>query len=690
MDPTLDLDRLCIDTIRFLAVDAIEKANSGHPGAPLGAAPMAYTLWDRFLKHSPRNPAWPDRDRFVLSAGHASMLLYALLHLTGYDLPLEELQRFRRWGSRTPGHPEVHLTPGVEATTGPLGQGLANAVGMALAEAHLAARFNRPGHTVVDHHTYCLAGDGDLMEGVTAEACSLAGHLGLGKLVVLYDDNGISLAGATALSFTEDVAQRFQAYGWHVLRVPGGGVEAVDAALRQARAEAARPSLLLVHTVIGDGAPHKQGTYHAHGAPLGAAEARAAKELAGWPAEAAFVVPDEVRAHLGAAAARGQEAEAAWQAGLAAYAREYPDLAAELRRRLAGELPAGWDEALPAFPADGAGIPTRKASEQVLQALAARVPELAGGSADLNPSTLTALAGAGDLQPPARPAADTQGAVGGEWGYGGRNVHLGVREHAMGAIANGMALHGGLVPYTATFLVFADYMRPPMRLAALSGLRVVFVFTHDSIGLGEDGPTHQPVEHLMNLRAVPNLDVIRPADANETAEAWRAALRRTAGPTALVLTRQKVPVLDRARCAPAESLHRGGYVLWQSAEGLPEVILIGSGSETAVALAAGEELAAAGRRVRVVALPSWELFDRQPAAYRDEVLPPAVRARVAVEAGLRWGWERYVGLDGAVVGMDGYGASAPAEELYARFGITAAAVAQRARELAGTAARRGS
>lgn len=676
------LDQLCINTIRFLAVDAVEKANSGHPGAPLGAAPLAYTLWDRLLRHNPRNPAWPDRDRFVLSAGHASMLLYALLHLTGYDLPLEELQRFRQWESRTPGHPEYGLTPGVEATTGPLGQGLANAVGMALAEAHLAARFNRPGHTVVDHRTYVLAGDGDLMEGVTAEACSLAGHLGLGKLIVLYDDNHISLAGTTGLSFTEDVAQRFQAYGWHVHWVEDGNdTAALDAALRHARAESLRPSLILVRTVIGYGAPKRAGTFHAHGAPLGPDETRATKEHLGWPAEAAFLIPAEARAHMQAAVARGQQAEVLWQAALAAYEAEYPDLAAEFRRRMAGELPAGWDESLPTFAPDARGLPTRKASEAVLQALAASIPELAGGSADLNPSTYTWLKGAGDFQMQWRPAEGQQGAVGVEWGYGGRNVHFGVREHAMGAIANGMALHGGLLPYTATFLTFSDYMRPPLRLAALSGLRVVYVFTHDSIGLGEDGPTHQPVEQLMSLRAVPNLTVIRPADANETAEAWRAALRSTAGPTALVLTRQAVPVLDRGRCAPAENLARGGYTLWQSDDGLPEVILIGTGSELALALEAGERLAAEGRRVRVVALPSWELFDRQPAAYRDEVLPPAVRARVAVEAGLRLGWERYVGLDGAVVGMDGYGASAPAEELYARFGITVEAVLARAREV---------
>jgi transketolase len=676
-----DLDSLCINTIRFLAVDAVQQANSGHPGAPLGAAPMAYALWDRFLKHNPRHPAWPDRDRFVLSAGHASMLLYALLHLTGYDLSLEDLQHFRQWGSRTPGHPEHDLTTGVEATSGPLGQGLATAVGMALAEVHLAARFNRPGHEIVDHHTYVIASDGDLMEGVTAEACSLAGHLRLGKLIVLYDDNRISLAGTTALTFTEDVTQRFQAYGWQVQQVEDGNdPEAIAAALRQAQAEATLPSLIRVRTVIGYGSPHRQGTFQAHGSPLGPDEVLATKRNLGWPAEPAFLIPAEAARHLGQAVARGQQWEAEWAARFRAYAAVYPDLAAEFERVMAGHLPAGWDGDLPRFAADQA-LATRQASEAVLQALAARVPELVGGSADLDPSTLTWLKGYGDLQPPQTQPEDQQGAAGGEWGYGGRNVHFGVREHAMGAIASGMALHGGVIPYTATFCTFSDYMRPPMRLAAMSGLRVVYVFTHDSIGLGEDGPTHQPIEQLMNLRAVPNLTVIRPADANETVAAWRAALSNKTGPTALVLTRQKVATLDRTCCAPAEQLQRGGYVLWQSAEGSPEVILIGTGSETHIALAAGQRLAAEGHAVRVVSLPSWELFDRQPAEYRESVLPAAVRARVAVEAGIRLGWEHYVGLDGAVVGMDGFGASAPAEVLYGKFGLTVEKVLAQARAL---------
>jgi transketolase len=670
-DPTT-LDQRSINTLRFLAVDAVQKANSGHPGLPMGAAPMAYVLWARHLRHNPADPRWPDRDRFVLSAGHGSMLLYGLLHLTGYDLPLSELERFRQWGSETPGHPERSLDTGVEATTGPLGQGLGMAVGMAIAEAHLAARFNRPGHTIVDHSTYVLASDGDLMEGVSYEASALAGHLRLGKLIVLYDDNRISLAGSTALTFTEDVPRRFVATGWHVQEVADGNdLEALDTALRAAQVENTRPSLIAVRTTIGYGAPHKQGTFQAHGSPLGADEVRAAKEQLGWPAEPAFFIPPDVQAHFRQAEGRGRGWQVAWETRFVAYAAAYPDLAAEFCRRMAGGLPVGWDVDLPAFPPDPTGQPTRKAGEAVLQALATRVPELVGGSADLNPSTLTWLKGQGDLQPPGQPPAGLQGAVGGEWDYGGRNLHLGVREHAMGAIANGIALHGGLIPYTATFLTFSDYMRPPIRLAALMGLRVVFVFTHDSVGLGEDGPTHQPVEQVMGLRTVPNLSVIRPADANETVLAWRAALANTRGPTALILSRQALPVLDRAVCAPAEGMLRGGYVLWQSGQGVPEAVLIGTGSEVAIALEAGRQLAAGGVAVRVVALPSWDLFDRQPADYREQVLPAAVRVRVAVEAGRTLGWEHYVGLDGAVVGMTGFGASAPAQVLYDKLGLTA-------------------
>jgi transketolase len=677
------LDERSINTIRFLSVDAIQKAKSGHPGMPMGAAAMVYCLWQRHLKHNPANPGWPDRDRFILSAGHGSMLLYALLHLTGYDLPLTELQSFRQWGSRTPGHPECHLTPGVEVCAGPLAQGISNAVGMAAAEAHLTARFNRPGHTIVDHQTYVIASDGDLMEGVAAEACALAGHLCLGKLIVLYDDNRISLAGSTALTFTEDVARRFEAYGWHVQTVADGNdLGAVDAALQAAKQEALRPSLISVRTILGYGAPHKQGQFQAHGSPLGPEEVRAAKENLGWPVEPEFFVPDDVAENCRQALAKGEAREAEWEKGFARYADAYPDEAAEFMRRMSGELPQDWAAGLPAFPADPKGMATRKASETVLQALAQCIPELMGGSADLNPSTISWLKGCGDFQSPSRSPEGLQGAVGGEWGYGGRNIHFGVREHAMGAITAGMALHGGFIPYTATFLIFSEYMRPPMRLVAMAGARAIYIFTHDSIGVGEDGPTHQPIEQLMNLRAVPNLVVIRPADAAEAAEAWRMALQNSKGPTALVFSRQDLPVLDRKECAPAEALQRGGYILWESsADDNLDVIIIGTGSETHLALAAGKQLAAEGIRARVVALPSWELFDAQPLKYRESVLPPDCKARVAVEAGIKLGWEHYVGLEGEVVGMAGFGASAPAPVLYEKFGITVEAVVQSAKGL---------
>ncbi len=671
-----ELDRLCVNALRFLAVDMIERARSGHPGLPLGAAPMVYVLWSRHVRHSPRNPDWPDRDRFILSAGHGSALLYALLHLFGY-LPVEEVRSFRQWGSRTPGHPEAGLTPGVEVTTGPLGQGLANAVGMAMAEAHLAAVFNRPGFPVVDHYTYVLASDGDLMEGVVAEAASLAGHLKLGKLLVLYDQNLVSLAGSTALTFTEDVRRRFEAHGWHVLEVPDGNdLEAIDAAIRGAKAVRERPSLICVRTVIGYGAPTKAGTFHVHGAPLGPEEARAAKRNLGWPEEPPFFVPEEVRAHFAALRAQAEEKERAWRKLFSDYERAYPALAQEFQRRMKGELPPHWDEGLPSFE-PGAKVSTRKASEAVLQALGERIPELVGGSADLNPSCFTWLKGKGDFQAPPDPGP-VQGAVGGGWSYAGRNLHFGVREHAMGAIALGLARHGGVIPFCGTFLIFSDYMRPPIRLAAMSHTPVIFVFTHDSVALGEDGPTHQPVEQLMNLRGVPNLVVIRPADANEVREAWIAALRRKHGPTALILTRQDLPVLDRAELAGAGSLHRGGYVLWQAREGKPELILIGTGSEVFVALEAGRKLAEEGVNVRVVAMPSFELFQAQPVEYQEEVLPKAVRARVAVEAGRTLGWERYVGLDGETVGVDRFGASAPGPVVLEKLGLTVEAVVQAA------------
>jgi transketolase len=678
-----DLERRAVDTIRFLAVDAVQRANSGHPGLPMGAAAMAYTLWTRHLKHAPTTPRWPDRDRFVLSAGHGSALLYALLHLTGYDLDLPDLQAFRQWGSRTPGHPEHHLTPGVEATTGPLGQGISNAVGLAIGEAHLAARFNRPGHDVIDHYTWVLASDGDLMEGVASEACSLAGHLGLGKLIVLYDQNHITLSGATSLCFTEDVAQRFAAYGWHVQHVADGNdVRKVDEALSAARAIGTQPSIVLVHTVIGYGAPHKQNTYEAHGSPLGADEVRGAKEALGWPVEPAFWVPPDVEAHFRTAVPRGKDAVRSWEARLMSYRAAHPDLGAELERRLRGDLPAGWEQGLPTFPPDAKGIATRKASEQVMQYLADALPEFMGGSADLNPSTYTWLKAQGDFQPPVAEAGDTQGRVGGAWGPAGRNLHFGVREHAMGSAVNGLALHGGFVPYGSTFLVFSDYMRGAVRLSALGGLGTVWVYTHDSIGVGEDGPTHQPVEHYAALRAIPDLLFVRPADANETAWAWRIAIERRTHPTVLALTRQNVPTLDRTRFAPADGVRKGAYVLNPEVE-RPQVLLLASGSEVHLAVAAETLLAARGIRARLVSMPCWELFEEQPPAYRDAVLPPAVGARLAVEAGVGLGWHRWVGPQGDLVTLDRFGASAPAARVMQEFGFTAEDVADRAARLLG-------
>ena len=676
------LDPVCINTIRFLAVDAVEKANSGHPGMPMGAAPMAYILWTRFLRHNPANPAWFDRDRFVLSAGHGSMLLYSLLHLTGYDLTLEEIERFRQWRSKTPGHPERGVTPGVETTTGPLGQGLGNAVGMAIAEAHLAARYNRPGFPLVNHFTYCLAGDGDLMEGVAAEAASLAGHLGLGRFICLYDDNHISLAASTDLSFTEDRAGRFAAYGWHVQTVADGNdLAAVERALALARAETERPSLIAVRSHIGYGSPHRQDTFEAHGAPLGKDEVRLTRENLGWPAEPPFYIPEEALSYFRQALDRGRTAEAAWHVGLSAYAEAYPEIAAEFRRVMNGEFPAGWDAEIPRFPADPKGMATRVASGKVLNAIAPRLPLLIGGSADLNPSTHTGLQGMGDFESPGRVPHDRQGALGGEWGYAGRNLHFGVREHGMGAVLNGMAAHGGTTPFGATFLTFSDYLRPSLRLAALMELHLVHIFTHDSIAMGEDGPTHQPVEHLAALRAIPNLVVVRPCDANETAVAWRVALENRGRPVALVLSRQNLPILDRSRHGSADGLRRGGYILADAEGGLPELIFIASGSEVALALAAREKLAERNIRVRVVSLPSWDLFDQQPREYRDAVLPPWVGNRLAIEAGSPFGWERYTGSEGDVLGVERFGASAPGDVVMGEYGFTVENVCRRALHL---------
>lgn len=666
--PASPLDELCINTIRFLAVDAVQQANSGHPGMPMGAAAMAYSLWDRFLKFNPREPGWPDRDRFVLSAGHGCMLLYALLHLSGYDLPLDEIKRFRQYGSITPGHPEYGMTPGVEATTGPLGQGFGNAVGLAIAEAALAARFNRPGHNLVDHYTYVLASDGDLMEGVASEAASLAGHLELGKLIVLYDDNHISIEGPTDLAFTEDRLARFAAYGWQVQDVEDGNdLSAVAAALLAAREDLARPSFISVRTHIGFGSPHKQDSAAAHGEPLGEEEVRLTKENLGWPLEPTFYIPQEALEHFREAVTRGAAWQADWESRFQAYAKAYPDLAAEFQRVMVGQLPPGWDRDLPVFKSEMGPMATRSASGKVLNAMAPRLPELLGGSGDLAPSTKTLIAGAESFQ------ADHRA---------GRNLHFGVREHAMGGILNGMALHGGFIPYGATFLIFSDYMRPTLRLAAMSKLHVIYVFTHDSIALGEDGPTHQPVEQLLGLRAIPNFLLFRPADANETAAAWRVAITHGHGPVALVLTRQNLPVLDPARYPHLpQGVPQGGYILAEAPEGAaPGLILVATGSEVHLALEAQGKLAGEGIRARVVSLPSWHLFQDQPLEYREQVLPRGVPV-LALEAGVSLGWKPY--LPGSpeveVIGVDRFGASAPGKVLLREYGFNLENVCLRAR-----------
>ncbi|MBA4392957.1 MAG: transketolase [Desulfobacca sp.] len=658
------LDDLCINTIRLLSVDAVEKANSGHPGMPMGSAPMAYVLWTKFLKHNPQNPLWPDRDRFILSAGHGSMLLYSLLYLTGYDLSLEDLKAFRQWGSKTPGHPEYRHTPGVETTTGPLGQGFANGVGMAIAERFLAARFNRPGFPVVDHYTYAIVSDGDLMEGVSHEAASLAGHLKLGNLIYLYDDNHISIEGSIDLTFTEDRLARFSAYGWQVQQVEDGNdLKAIEGAIQAAQIEKDRPSLIAVRTCIGCGSPNKQNTAGAHGEPLGPEEIRLTKENLGWPVEPAFYVPEEARAMFRLAVKAGEKKEKEWQNLMASYGEAYPELSGEWNQILTGKLPEGWDQEIPTFPADPKGTATRVASGTVLNALASKVPGLIGGSADLAPSNKTMLKGTKNF------AAGS---------YDQRNFHFGVREHAMGSIMNGMALHGGIIPYGGTFLIFSDYMRPPIRLAAMMGLKVIYVFTHDSIGLGEDGPTHQPIEQLASLRLIPNLTVIRPADANETAEAWRMALKIKDGPVALILTRQDLPTLDREAMGPAQDLAYGAYVLQREEDFQLKVILMATGSEVPIALEALKKLKEKGVSARVVSMPSWELFDQQPQEYRDRILPPGIQARVAIEAGRTQGWYRYVGERGVILGLDHFGASAPYQILYERFGLTVDQVVKKA------------
>jgi len=661
-----DLARRTIDAIRFLAIDMVEAARCGHPGAPMGMAPLAYVLWTKHLRHDPSDPSWPNRDRFVLSNGHASALLYALLHLTGYDLPLEELRRFRQWGSLTPGHPEVGLTPGVETTTGPLGQGFANGVGMAIAEAWLGARFRSGDHPLIDHHVYATVSDGDLQEGLSSEAASLAGTLRLGKLIYLYDDNGIQIEGSTSVVFREDVAKRFDAYGWHVVGpIDGNDLDAIDAALTAAKAETARPSLVICRTTIGYGAPTKAGTAEAHGAALGAEEVEATRRALGW-SHPPFVVPDDVRAHARDSSARGRAAHAAWQRSVDAARQENPALVADLEASLAGRLPDGWDRsARGLFGGAGETMATRSASGKVLNALARDLPNLIGGSADLGPSNNTEIVGSPSFSDIDRT---------------GRNLHFGVREHAMGAIASGIALHGGVLPYTGTFLTFSDYMRPAIRLAAMMELRVVYVFTHDSIGLGEDGPTHQPIEHISALRAIPGLTVVRPGDAAEVREAWFAALADRRGPTALLLTRQAVPVVDRSGATSAEGLRRGAYVL-RDPKGAIDLLLIGTGSELGLVAAAAEKLSDEGIGARVVSMPSWEIFEEESAAYRDEVLPPAIMRRLAVEAGVSHGWSRWIGPYGATITIDRFGASAPADVLFKELGFTVEHIVERARAL---------
>jgi transketolase len=662
------LEQLAIDTIRTLSMDGVQKANSGHPGAPMGAAPMAYVLWTRYLRHDPGHPDWPGRDRFVLSAGHASMLLYSLLHLTGYGVTLDDLKAFRQWGSITPGHPEYGLTPGVEATTGPLGQGFANGIGMAIAERRLAAEFNRPGHEVVDHRVYAIVSDGDLQEGIASEAASLAGHLRLGKLVYLYDDNHIQLDGPTAMAWSEDVLERFDAYGWHTQRVEDGNdLEGIGRAIEQAQGDE-RPSIIAVRTHIGFGSPNRQDTQKAHGSPLGEDEVRLTKEAYGWDPDRTFYVPDEVREHFRELGGRGEGLVDEWERRLSAYRNAFPEDAGELDRRLSRRLRDGWDEPLKRYE-PGTELATRNASQEAISSVATTVPELLGGAADLSESNLTDVKGGGDF------SADEAG----------RNLRFGVREHGMGGVANGISYHGGFIPYAGTFLTFSDYMRGSVRLAALSGIHVIYVWTHDSVGLGEDGPTHQPVEHYAALRAIPNLWFVRPGDANETVAAWALAIERIgeapSGPVALSLTRQKLPVLEGTADKAREGVRRGGYVLRDARDGRPELILMATGSELQLAFTAASTLEDEGIPTRVVSLPCWERFEAQDEAYRDDVLPPDIRRRVSVEVGISLGWERWVGDEGAIVGLDHFGASAPAGTIFERFGFTTERVADIGRKV---------
>jgi transketolase len=657
----MDIDQKSVNTIRTLSMDAIQKANSGHPGAPMGLAAAGYVLWTRIMKHNPKNPDWPNRDRFVLSGGHASMLLYSLLHLTGYDISLDDIKRFRQWGSKTPGHPEYGHTPGVETTTGPLGQGIANAVGMAMAERHLAAKFNRDGYEIVDHYTYAICGDGDMMEGVASEASSLAGHLGLGRLICIYDDNCISIEGRTDITFTEDVAKRYQAYNWQVIHVDDGNdLASIEKALNDGCSEGERPTLIILRTHIAYGSPNKQDSNDAHGAPLGEEEVRLTKGCLGCDQEAVFCVPDDVRDHCLQTAAQGESAEAAWQEAFKVYTQTHPGLSDEWLNAISGFMPRGWDQDLARLTPEDGPLATRAASGKALNELAKRVPALMGGSADLAPSNKTYLTDESEFQ---------------KDNYGGRNIRYGVREHAMGAIMSGMFLHGGIRPYGGTFLVFADYVRPAIRVAALMNLPLIYVFTHDSIAVGEDGPTHQPVEHLASLRAIPNLMVLRPCDANETADAWCQALKTNDQPVAMLFSRQKLPILPREQTAG--KLSRGGYVL-SDCEGTPDVLLLASGAEVHQALEAQQLLKAKSIAARVINMSSWELFEKQSDDYKREVLPPEIKARVAIEAGVAMGWERYVGDRGSVIAMTGFGASAPGGEVLAKFGFTAENVVEKA------------
>jgi transketolase len=678
---TQTLEELCINTIRFLSADAVQNANSGHPGMPMGAAAMAYTLWTKFLKFNPKDPNWIDRDRFVLSAGHGSMLLYSLLHLTGYDLSLDELKHFRQWGSKTPGHPERGHTPGVEVATGPLGQGFGNAVGLAIAEAWLAARYNRPGHNIVDHHTYGICGDGDLMEGISQEAASLAGHLRLGKLIFLYDQNHISLAGATSLTFTEDVGKRFDAYGWQTIHVhEGNDVQAVEKAIEEARAETERPTLILVHTHIGYGSPKKQDTFEAHGNPLGEDELKAAKKALGWGSEEKFYLPEDSVKFFRQVGEKGAKTQQDWGKRFEAYKSAFSKEAAEFEQILSGKLPSNWAADLPKWKPEDKPIATRAAGGQALNALAKNIPNIVGGSADLNPSTNTALKGLGDFQPPEFGGPSSAGAVGGVWGYAGHNVAFGVREHAMGAAVNGLAAHGGILPFSATFLVFSDYMKPAVRLGALSKLKAFYVFTHDSVGVGEDGPTHEPVEQLAGLRSIPGLNVMRPADANETADSWAVAIQHN-GPTLFAFTRQNVPNLYRSKAKGGVS--NGAYILADAEGGNPDVILISTGSEVSLCVKAQEKLKGYGVKARVVSMPSWNLFESQDESYRESVLPKNLKKRVAIEAASPFGWHKWAGDEGTIIAIDHFGASAPGETIMKHFGFTSEHVTAAALRLMG-------